>query len=75
MKLYNTVKIAREKGRIAYLNGASLDENFYQYYTNKNGAISLMAQWDVGWKMAELEDKDPDKFKQLLKENEDVNKL
>lgn len=68
MKRVNTKKIkdARAKGKEDYKNGFPLTINFYQHFPNSQGGIMLMAQWDVGWKLAELEDKDPDKYKQLL---------
>lgn len=66
--------MARRKGKMAYYDGKALKENFYRYHTNKQGAISLMAQWDVGWKMAELEDKNPGKYKLLLNGGKNENK-
>lgn len=68
MKIVNRkIKLARKKGKEDYKNGIPLDKNAFRYFTNKQGAISLMAQWDVGWKLAELEEKDPEKFSQLNK--------
>jgi hypothetical protein len=66
LKLTKKAKLARSKGKEAYLEGYGLNENYYQYHTNKQGAIALMAQWDVGWKMAELEDNNPDEYKLLI---------
>ncbi|MDH5645832.1 MAG: hypothetical protein OEZ01_07480 [Candidatus Heimdallarchaeota archaeon] len=68
MKIVNRkVKFARERGKEAYKAGIDLTKNPYRVFTNKGGSISLSAMWEVGWKMAELEEKDPDKFRELNK--------
>lgn len=68
MKIVNRkVKFARERGKEAYKAGIDLIKNPYRVFTNKGGSISLSAMWEVGWKMAELEEKDPNKFRELNK--------
>ena len=61
------IKVARKKGEEDYNNGVPLSANFYQHIPNSQGGIMLMAQWDAGWKLAELKDRNPDKFKELNK--------
>jgi hypothetical protein len=65
-RLNKDARIARDKGFDAYGKGKTLSDNFYQHFPNSKGAISLMAHWDVGWKMAELKDKDPEKYNELI---------
>jgi len=66
MQFNKQAQAARERGIRDYEAGLSLDQNAFRYFANSQGAISLMAQWDAGWKIAELKDKDPEQYKKLM---------
>jgi len=45
----------RQQGRQAFIDGKSIDDNPYLYFSSKRGGLALSGHWQAGYKEAEKE--------------------